>query len=209
MAKIFNGLMGAISGKVGGVVGGRWKGVSYIRAYTVPGKSRTVLQAAQRDAFGAAVLHGKPFVGRVFQSYYNKFLPRESGLNTFVRNNIASVSAEGYLVTPIITQGPLYRTSTLAASEVAQTGVFNITWGTEHGLDGLDSDIVISFIRDAHTGQVAFAINSTRNYDHSSVGDATWHGRAAVEVGIIFIQMKTDSPTLCLKVSDSLCKPVS
>lgn len=55
MAKLKNGILGSVTGKVGSVVGGTWKGVSYIRSLpTKSNKAPSPGQLAQRTKFGMA-----------------------------------------------------------------------------------------------------------------------------------------------------------
>jgi hypothetical protein len=61
MGTIRKGVLGGFSGKVGTVVGGSWKGISYMRS--LPGKFRgksSLLQLNQRTKFALAVNFLKP-----------------------------------------------------------------------------------------------------------------------------------------------------
>ena len=52
MGKIDLGILGSFSGKVGNVVGGKWKGISYMRAKaTSVSNPRTDGQMSQRSKF--------------------------------------------------------------------------------------------------------------------------------------------------------------
>lgn len=52
MARIKKGILGGVSGKVGNVVGGNWKGVDYLRSLpTEVRNANTVLQKSQREKF--------------------------------------------------------------------------------------------------------------------------------------------------------------
>jgi hypothetical protein len=190
MGKIVSGLLGPVSGRVGGVVGARWKSVPYLRSYTVPGASRTDLQAAQRNAFGFTVAAARPFVGRILNPYYDKFLSRVSGFNRFISENISKyVPGETpELPLAMVTDGPLYPGSGLA-------GVWNtystmtVTWNTEHGVDGSDADVAIAWVRDPVSNAVAFSANATRVDGTVDVEDATLDELPAVDIGVFFIKM--------------------
>jgi hypothetical protein len=44
MSKVNGGLLGTFSGKIGGMVGGSWKGIQYARGYVVPSNPNTDAQ---------------------------------------------------------------------------------------------------------------------------------------------------------------------
>ena len=54
MASIKKGILGGFSGKVGTVVGGRWKGIDYMRSIPVGNTSSSTAQLAQRAKFALA-----------------------------------------------------------------------------------------------------------------------------------------------------------
>lgn len=56
MAKYNQGILGPVKGKIGKVVGSKWRGVDYLRSYTdTVHDPQTKKQVAQRDRFKAAV----------------------------------------------------------------------------------------------------------------------------------------------------------
>jgi hypothetical protein len=162
MAKIPNGILGAVSGKVGGVVGGRWKGVSYVRAYTIPGVSETDLQIAQRARFAYVVAAARNFVGRIFNPYYDKFLPKVSGFNRYITNNIPKSPDFTPITAHQVTDGPLFPAYTFVAQYNTGNGQCNCTWGTLLGLDGSDDDVAIMWARHRPTNVVYFAADGER-----------------------------------------------
>jgi hypothetical protein len=60
MGKLWNGILGKVSGKVGNVVTAKWKDKNTVRAYAKPSNPRTALQTAQRDKFKFLVAAIKP-----------------------------------------------------------------------------------------------------------------------------------------------------
>jgi|WetSurMetagenome_2_1015567.scaffolds.fasta_scaffold591450_1 hypothetical protein len=112
MAKILQGILGAASGKVAGVVAGSWKNINYIRGYAKPANPNTTLQQAQRTKFSSCVNFAKLWIGQVFNTYTDKFLKGMSGFNYFISRNIdifdgtpdyeAIKLTEGKLAIPVI-----------------------------------------------------------------------------------------------------------
>ena len=56
MGKIKQGILGAVSGKVGGVVGSSWKGIAYLKVLPASvANPNTAAQQTQRGAFSGIV----------------------------------------------------------------------------------------------------------------------------------------------------------
>lgn len=187
MAKTPNGIMGGIRGKVGGVVGGNWRGVNYIRAYAKPGYSNTDAQAAQRTAMGYLVAAAKPFVGRVFNSYSDKFLSRLSGFNWCIRENMAEVRLNDIVEDLKVTSGPLYPGSMVSAVRGVASTV--ITYTTDHGVDGSSDDVAIAWLRNVNTNVVAFGANGTRGAGTITIPNITADAATDVHAGVFFVRM--------------------
>ena len=188
MAKINSGILGPLSGKVSGVVGGSWRGVPYIRGYAKPGYSNTDAQDLQRKKLAYIVQAGKPFVGRVFNPYYDKFLSKRSGFNQFIAQNIQGIGALADVTSVVIIDGPLYPGSALTLTSHVSPN-FVINWGIEHGVDGDDDDVAIAYVRDPISNLVEFGTNSLRDLGVTpgiTISNATLGALAHVEIGIFF-----------------------
>lgn len=202
MGKILSGILGPVSGKIGGVVGGRWKNVPYLRSYTVPGASNTDLQIAQRARFAYIVAAGKPFVGRVFNAYYDKFLSKQSGFNRFISENILTPPDTGDVDNPIVTDGPLYPASGLDVGDDTINDKYLINWNTELGVDGSADDVAISWFRNASENTVVFCTDGVRSDGAAEITYAAWsHTEHATEGGVFFAKM---NGALVVKISRNL-----
>ena len=203
MGKLRSGILGPVSGKVSGVVGATWKGTPYIRGYAVPSPSDTEAQQAQRSDFAVAVSAAKPFVGPVFNQYSDRFISKRSGFNKFVSDNIKKVDESDEIPLPTVTQGPLYQGAGLVGTYVSGTGTLNITWDSAKGVDGSDTDVAVSWMRNKATNEVAFAALETRVDAASSVTDSAFVGKDLedIEAGLFFAKM---SGALVIKISSSL-----
>lgn len=160
MAKIPSGILGGIRGKVGGAVGGNWRGVNYIRAYSKPGYSRTDAQGSQRDNMAYLVAASKPFVNPVDFTYFNKFLPRLSGFNWRVRENMAAKLIAETVTSLKVCAGPLYPGSGLTGE--METSSFVLAWAVGNGVDGADTDVAVGWVRNPATNECIFGVPITR-----------------------------------------------
>jgi hypothetical protein len=60
MGKINQGILGGVSGTVGNVVGGTWKGINYLRIKAASySDAQSDIQVNQRNRFGACVALAK------------------------------------------------------------------------------------------------------------------------------------------------------
>jgi hypothetical protein len=202
MGKILSGILGPVSGRIGGVVGGRWKSTPYLRSYVIPGASRTDLQSDQRDRFAYMVAAAKPFVGRVFNPYYDKFLSRESGFNRCIAANIPTTPDMPPVDLLEVTDGPLYPSSITSCNISTNNAAVILVWSTDLGVDGKDTDVAVGWLRDPATNKVVFGADVTRVTGtmvvHNSIGLVS---PAVCEAGVFFIKLKD---LLVVKISKNL-----
>jgi hypothetical protein len=121
MAVIKQGILGALSGKVGSVIGGSWKGIAYLRSRPASvANPRTAGQVTQRNSFTAMIQVASLLLAKIVKPLWDRFAQFESGYNAFVGANIKCfvngvftnfsdfIIARGKLVgfdTPTITMG--------------------------------------------------------------------------------------------------------
>lgn len=113
MGKIYQGILGKVSGKVGSVVGSSWKGIATLRIYNnVVANPRTAGQIAQRSAFKQFAQLAKSLLTGLIKPYWDKKALRMSGFNSFIKVNLANgaaadivskfVSSKGNLTTHVL-----------------------------------------------------------------------------------------------------------
>jgi hypothetical protein len=201
MAKALSGIMGPVSGKIGGIVGSRWKAIPYFRAHVKPGASNTDLQVAQRARFAYVVQAGKYFVGRIFNPYYDKFLPNVSGFNRFCSNNIPKSPEYTPITAFQVTDGPLYPGSNLHVHYTTGSGVVVATWGAEVGVDGASDDVAIAWVRHRPTNIVDFSANALRGTGTVTFAASTGNTPSDYDCGLFFVKM---SGAIVAKISRNL-----
>lgn len=132
MGKIMQGILGGFSGKVGTVVGGTWKSISYIRSIaTSVANPRTEKQLRQREKFKTSVNFLKtatPFI----QIGYRNYAHRQTAFNAAMSHMLRyAVTGDGEQATidfdkTLLAQGSL-TTATDAAVQV-EAGKATFTW---------------------------------------------------------------------------------
>lgn len=155
MGVIQSGILSGVSGKVAGVVGGRWKDKYYIRAWVKPANPDTAAQQVQRTKFSDVVAFAKPLVGQVFNAYTDRFQKAMSGFNFFIKRNIDVFDGSPILINVKLTEGPLSRI--LVTNTAYSNDLVSITFSKNLGNNGSDSDKVFSAVYHEPTGIWYFA----------------------------------------------------
>jgi hypothetical protein len=140
---ILQGILGGFSGKVGPVVGAKWKDVDYMRGYVVPENPNTVGQQAVRTKFSALVAIARDFLSTIIQPYWDPFNSSMSGFNKFISKNYPNLTIGNLLdETAIFSEGTLEVATLLEAAKTGTT--LALTWDDTHSGNGLDTDTIIS-----------------------------------------------------------------
>jgi hypothetical protein len=146
MAKIFTGILGPASGKVAGVVGGRWKTQNYVRGYVIPSNPNTAAQQTQRTKFQKCVAFATFLVGPVFNVYSDKFLKSLSGFNFFVSHNVAHFTTPPAYQSLLVTEGKLYTPVITTVTNNTVNSWVEIKWSTAVGNNGSATDKVYGLV---------------------------------------------------------------
>lgn len=162
MGKILSGILGGFSGKVGPVVGGKWKDVDYMRSYVIPSNPNTLPQQVQRTRFRVVVESAKALLTSLLQPYWDYYFSSMSGFNAFISRAVKLDVAEAYIIagTPasVGTLEPIYDA---VAVYTSGSGAVAITWdGTIFG-NGLTSDLIYLMVFNKVDNQVL----GSRNVD--------------------------------------------
>lgn len=148
MGVIKQGILGGFSGKVANVVGGSWKGISYMRSLPESvANPNTAGQQAQRGAFASVVAFARSILTAIIKPCWDRFAVRESGYNAFVSANIDVFDSSG-LNDPAnlsIGQGSLEPVENFAAVEGASAEQMDCTWD-DNSTDGNASATDDAFI---------------------------------------------------------------
>lgn len=96
MARIPQGILGGIRGRVGNIVGGSWKGINYIRSMPLSvANPNTTSQQAQRGKFAATVAVARLLLSELVSVVWDPFAREMSGYNHFIQQNIDAFLTAG------------------------------------------------------------------------------------------------------------------
>jgi len=158
MGVILQGILGGFSGKVGPVVGGKWKDIDYMRSYVVPANPNTVGQQAVRTKFAALVALARQLLSNLLQPYWDQYYPSMSGFNAFISQNYDLADAVGAIdKTAIMSLGTLEGLTTVTVEYNTGTGAVDFSWdGTIQG-NGLATDNIFCVVMDETTQDFKYA----------------------------------------------------
>lgn len=129
MGKFYNGILGTMTGKVGGVVGRTWKGINTVSAYQ-PNVSnpRTNAQLNQRGKLTGLTRLASLLNSGIIKPLWDKDAKKMSGFNAWIQSNmpfadINGVNAYGDL---IISKGKM--TATPIINVEMAGGILNFEW---------------------------------------------------------------------------------
>lgn len=134
MGKINQGILGGVSGKVGNVIGGNWKGIDYIRVKpSNVANPRTAGQVMQRTKFTVTLefLQAiKPFVKAGYRNLANKKTEFNAAMSYILNNAITGVDPD-YIVDytlALLSRGGLSMPLNPSA-DASTSGEVTFTWG--------------------------------------------------------------------------------
>lgn len=182
MGTIKQGILGGFSGKVGTVIGGNWKGISYMRSIPQSVKNpRTDGQVNQRTKFTVALDFLKPMTGLI-QVGFKLYAQKQTGFNaamSYILNNAITGTSPDFSVDynlALVSRGSL-------------TGAVNITWDDNSGIgNGVATDRALIVALNPSSGESVFDAGGNQRTSGSediSV-PAYWVGET-VEVFLGFI----------------------
>lgn len=138
MGTIKKGILGGFSGKVGTVVGGSWKGISYMRSLPQKVKNpRTEGQVSQRTKFSITMFYLKPmtaFLRTGWKLYANKQSPFNAAMSYTLANAITG-NYPDYDIDPnkvLVSRGSLLPASNTDID--TSGGNITLTWDDNSGI---------------------------------------------------------------------------
>lgn len=188
MGKLSNGILGNVTGKVGGVVGRSWKGINTLAAYqpsvTNPDSNA---QRAQRGKMSAIVVFASAILTSMIKPLWDRFAKQMSGYNAFVQKNIDVVDSEGYVeyADIIISEGrlaaPFMSAGTMSGANVV------VNWSTViTDSYGLATDKVYILIRNDSTGALVASSGIVARSAGTATVACTWAAPANCIVWVAF-----------------------
>lgn len=137
MGKIKQGILGAVSGKVGSVVGSSWKGIATLRSLAASvANPKTAPQVAARTKFTAGVKFASAILAEVVKPLWDRFAQKQSGYNAFISRNYNAFDSSGVLDPTLLVTSQGKIASTPIVSAIADISGDNViaSWANDAGI---------------------------------------------------------------------------
>lgn len=158
---ITQGILGGFSGKVGPVVGGKWKDIDYMRGYVIPSNPNTAGQQTVRAKFAKLVLLARGLLSNILNVYWDPFYSNMSGFNAWISENYTTLDGSSDLqATSIISKGTLENLSTNTSTYATATGEVESAFLDTPVGNGLGTDYVMQVVYDKSTELFYFGSGS-------------------------------------------------
>lgn len=144
MGKLQGGILGIMTGKVGGVVGSTWKDKNTLRSYRSSiAVNNTAKAVESKTIFAECVAKAIQINGVIGRDLWQRFEKSQSGYNALVAQfRSAFISGFGFVASELIlSKGKIEETPILSASINAVSKDITITWNTATTGYQLPSDI--------------------------------------------------------------------
>ncbi|HOV36882.1 MAG TPA: DUF6266 family protein [Dysgonamonadaceae bacterium] len=170
MGTIKQGILGGFSGKVGTVVGGSWKGISYMRSLAQNVKNpRTDAQMTQRSKFALTLAFLKPITNYVrvgFKPYATKQTAFNAAMSYIVANAVSGEYPNHTLdfAKVLVSRGSLFPVEN--ASAEADAGKITISWTDNSGIsDALPTDVAMPLVFNPLKVEAVFSTSAAARAD--------------------------------------------
>lgn len=144
MGKLQGGILGIMTGKVGGVVGSTWKDKNTLRSYRSSiAVNNTAKAVASKNVFAECVAKAIQINGVIGRDLWQRFEKSQSGYNALVAQFRSAYNNSNIFVPAdvILSKGKIEETAILSASINPSNKDITITWNTETTGYQLPSDV--------------------------------------------------------------------
>lgn len=193
MATMNNGILGGFSGKLGTVIGGTWRGVSYMRSLPTVKKNRkaTDAQSDQQVRFRLAmqlVRKMAPLQLQSFENTSNKLTKRNFALQQILAQAIGGLYPDFFidLSKVQVAKGSLIKADNPTVNPLA-LGTLTFSWKDTTGLGNSSADdkaILVTFCPEI--GEFMFNTNAANRSDSNGILDARFFSGKEVHTWIAF-----------------------
>ncbi|MBE0650613.1 MAG: hypothetical protein IH595_07205 [Bacteroidales bacterium] len=176
MARIKNGILGGLSGKVGNVIGGHWNGIDYLRSVPTGVKqANTILQQSQRMKFKTVIEFLRPQATLVrlgFKPSSEKSSAFNAAMSYNFHNALTGDFESGFSIDyskAALAKGNLPPIDGLVVESV-ESGKLNLTWSDNSQEAGAaEGDILYAGIYNSGKGAAVVRLNAAPRSAGSAV----------------------------------------
>jgi len=199
------GCFSAFRGKIGGVVGSKWKSIDVGRIYVVPSNPNTPAQQTVRERFSAVQAYASSLLSTLIQTYWDPFYNTMSGYNAFIGANYSLLSnTDTFDEDCVVSKGTLEPLPSITSASVTGT-TLTLTFDETISGNGLATDVLKCVVHRVIPNTLHFCTSSQTRAD-SPATITVPSGTTDDDYVYVFLHRGTGSSFM---VSDSLSKIVT
>lgn len=144
MGKLQGGILGIMTGKVGGVVGSTWKDKNTLRSYRASiAVNNTAKAVASKNVFAECVAKAIQINGVIGRDLWQRFEKSQSGYNALVAQIRAAYDAANNFIAEnlILSKGKIEETPIVAAEINTATKAITVVWNAASKGYQLNTDV--------------------------------------------------------------------
>lgn len=206
---ITGGILGGFSGKVGAVVGAKWKSIWYMRGWVKPANPNSQGQQTQRTKMTVMVGYGRDLLTSILQPFWDPFYNTMSGFNAFVKENIGKLGTGNVIdLDCVMAKGNLEGVAVITGTYSTGNGNTTLTWDKAVSGNGLVTDSIAVVVADV-TGKKLYGFTPVATRDDENVIVVIPSGLVATAVIVFafFYRSVDDQLEVSNSVSDTCAAP--
>jgi len=197
---ISQGILGKVSGKVGPVVGGDWKGINYLRGYVIPANPQSPDQTTQRTRFTFIQNYVRQVLSTLVQPYWDQYQTGMSGYNAIMSDWMLNADSGNLLVAACKASKGTLAIQNISTA-VYSTNNLQVDWMEVLVGNQLTTDIAHLLVFDKSTGILYYSDGTTPATRGDETMDHGIDGLTATNLEVfLFFSQGTGSQMI---VSDS------
>lgn len=155
---------GDLNGRLGGMVGSIWKGISYVRKMVTPYNPQTAAQTGVRDTFKALVEFGRRINSTILKLFTIPKPKKMSGFNRFIQINQAMIDAGVFTIADLLTaKGSLFQPPNWTVTPGSDDDSVDVTWDATLEGEALATDKIIIVLWNEDLDLYAFETSKVRS----------------------------------------------
>lgn len=154
---------GALTGRLGGMVGATWKGIDYVRKMVTPFNPKSAAQTGTRDVFAFLVEKGRRINSTILKDNIVPKPKKMSPFNKFLQNNQPMIDAGAVTIADmVIAKGGLFEPPNVVLTVGGDTDDVVVAWDADLEGEAEDSDNVLIVVWNETKDLYAFETSKTR-----------------------------------------------
>lgn len=155
---------GALTGRLGGMVGAAWKGIDYVRKFVIPFNPKSTDQIGVRLVFANLVEMGRRINSTILKEYTLPKPKKMSAFNKFLSINQALIDSKVWTIGDVkASKGGLFQAPTWDIVAGTADDTVNVSWDDDLEGEALATDKVIIILYNADKDLYAFETSKARS----------------------------------------------